>query len=109
MTSLDDKSDHATWQHHITQWQTSGLSQADYCRQQSLRTKTFSYWKCKLLPGSERAEPKLQSGFVKVQLAEQTDMPPSPSLTLWFPGGIHLTGIARNNLSLIKSLLEVLR
>jgi hypothetical protein len=29
---------------HITTWQASGLTQADYCRQNGLNAKTFSRW-----------------------------------------------------------------
>ncbi len=33
------------WQQHITDWQNSGLSQAEYTRQQGLTLKSFSYYK----------------------------------------------------------------
>ncbi len=29
---------------HVKAWRESGLSQADYCRQQDLNPKTFSRW-----------------------------------------------------------------
>jgi hypothetical protein len=29
---------------HMKAWQASGLTQADYCRQQGLNVKTFSRW-----------------------------------------------------------------
>ena len=35
---------HTQWQQHVEAWRESGLSQADYCRQQSLNAKTFSVW-----------------------------------------------------------------
>jgi len=34
----------AHWQRHLGAWRESGLSQADYCRQQGLNHKTFSVW-----------------------------------------------------------------
>jgi hypothetical protein len=34
----------AHWQRHVEAWRESGLSQADYCRQQGLNHKTFSVW-----------------------------------------------------------------
>ena len=34
----------AHWQRHVEAWRKSGLSQADYCRQQGLNHKTFSVW-----------------------------------------------------------------
>ena len=32
------------WLLHVEAWRESGLSQADYCRQQGLNRKTFSLW-----------------------------------------------------------------
>ena len=32
------------WRRHVEAWRESGLSQADYCRQQGLNHKTFSVW-----------------------------------------------------------------
>ena len=34
----------AQWRRHVETWRESGLSQADYCRQQNLDPKTFSLW-----------------------------------------------------------------
>ena len=33
------------WHEHIESWKISGLSQAEYCRLNSLRLKNFWYWK----------------------------------------------------------------
>lgn len=33
------------WQEHIESWKRSGLSQAEYCRLNSLWVKNFWYWK----------------------------------------------------------------
>ena len=35
---------HTQWCRHVEAWRKSGLSQADYCRQQGLNPKTFSTW-----------------------------------------------------------------
>ncbi len=36
------------WQQHITDWQVSGLSQTDYCKQHQLVYGTFIYWRHRL-------------------------------------------------------------
>ena len=36
------------WQSHIDSWTISGLSQAEYCRQNSLKRHQFAYWKKRL-------------------------------------------------------------
>ncbi|MFZ2168116.1 MAG: IS66 family insertion sequence element accessory protein TnpB [Methylococcaceae bacterium] len=40
----------AHWQRHVKAWRESGLSQADYCRQQGINPKTFSAWARRALP-----------------------------------------------------------
>jgi hypothetical protein len=36
------------WELHHRYWNSSGLSQAEYCRENKLSLKTFGYWKRKL-------------------------------------------------------------
>jgi hypothetical protein len=36
------------WKAHIEQWSQSGLSQAVYCKRNSLKTKSFTYFKARL-------------------------------------------------------------
>ena len=33
------------WQQHFAAWQTSGLSQAEYCKRHSLKVSNFAYWR----------------------------------------------------------------
>lgn len=35
------------WEGHLREWMSSGLSQAQYCRENNLSSKTFGYWKRK--------------------------------------------------------------
>lgn len=35
------------WAQHLRNWKSSDLSQAEYCRQQGLSSKSFGYWKRK--------------------------------------------------------------
>ena len=37
------------WHEHLSRWESSGLSQVEYCRQDKLRSHIFLYWKKKLL------------------------------------------------------------
>lgn len=36
------------WQHQISKWKVSGLSQKQYCRSRSLALSTFCYWKSRI-------------------------------------------------------------
>ena len=109
MTSTENTTAHDFWHLHIMQWQASGLSQASYCRQQALHTHQFSYWKCKLLADREPVDPEPKAGFARVQVAADVATLSSPGLSLSFRDGTRLTGIAQNNMALIKQLIEVLR
>jgi hypothetical protein len=33
------------WQEHLERWRQSGLSQAEYCRQNNLKPRRWNYWK----------------------------------------------------------------
>lgn len=101
------------WQQHINQWRKSGLSQAQYCKDNSIKESAFSYHKCRLTNGSVLVEPK-KSGFLQlsapqifpahVSLSTLTHEP----LTLHLAKGLSISGIALNNLDLVKQLSEML-
>lgn len=48
MTSSDKA---VYWQQHFTDWQQSGLSQRDYCKQHKLTFSSFGYWRKRLKTG----------------------------------------------------------
>lgn len=58
------------WQQHVAQWQTSQLSQREYCQQHNLALATFGYWRKrlsiaktpenKLIPVVRSAEPLIR-------------------------------------------------
>jgi len=99
------------WQNHLAQWQSSGISQAKYCRQHTLASHQFSYWKRKLSANSHGLAPETKAGFARVQIAELTSSftAASPSLSLCFRDGIQLLGITEETLPLIRQLVEILR
>jgi hypothetical protein len=109
MTSINSNTGDDFWLQHIAQWQASGLSQAGYCRQQTLREHQFSYWKCKFLMGHESVAPEPASGFARVQVVAKPPPRFDQELSLFFQGGIQVTGITQDNMALLKQLIEVLR
>lgn len=62
----------AKWQQYLTTQQTSGQSQATYCRTHGLNPKYFSLWKRELklmaepLPARERPQAKAADVFIPV-------------------------------------------
>jgi len=109
MTSTNSNTGDDFWRQHIAQWQVSGLSQAGYCRQQTLREHQFSYWKCKFLMGHDSVALEPASGFARVQMVAQIPATSAQELTLLFQDGIQVTGITQDNMALLKQLIEMLR
>lgn len=97
------------WSEHIQRWQESGLTQQGYCREHHLAPHQFTYWKHKLLKGSDVATPAggTKSAFVQAQV-NTIAAGCSSGLTLVFPSGLRLTGIDPHNLGLTRQLLEAL-
>ena len=64
------------WQQQIRNWKTSGLSQKQFCRRESLALSTFSYWKRKIeIPETKKIK------FYPLSLPPQTT-PPADSVLL---------------------------
>lgn len=52
------------WTKHIADWQSSGLSQKDYCNQNDIKAHNLQYWRQRLSP-----EPHQPKRFVPVTIA----------------------------------------
>jgi len=63
------------WADQVAGWQRSGLSQAEFCRQQGLKGGTFAWWKRQLgkrggqRPNRRGRPAKASERFVEVRLA----------------------------------------
>jgi hypothetical protein len=68
---------HRYWNTHITNWQASRLSQAEYCRRHELKFHQFVYWRRKFVP-----KPKVPISLVQVPagaVARATGYGPRPA------------------------------
>lgn len=45
------------WQQRINNWQQSGQTQVEWCKEHNVKTHQFTYWKLKLIP--DTTAPKL--------------------------------------------------
>jgi len=108
MAVLNQASHQLFWPDHIQAWQHSGLSQSAYCREHDLCPQKLSYWKRKLLFSPVLA-PAANVGFARIQVDTQSASDVGFELSLQFPDGTRLLGIPADNLTLIKSLVDVLR
>ena len=80
-------------------WQESGLSQGDFCKQESIARSTFQNWVKQY--GQVPVEPKENialpsAGFVSVKLRSSVNSISSiqEPLTVHYPNGVKLTGLA---------------
>jgi hypothetical protein len=46
------------WRKHVQQWQRSGATQSQYCREQDLSIAAFHWWRRKLAPGQPGVDPQ---------------------------------------------------
>jgi len=104
MAALEKIQAAAFWPIHIEQWQTSGQSQAAYCRQHDLCPQKFGYWKRKSI-----VKPTTPSGFAHIRLDEIPAADLVTGLSLQFNDGTRLEGITQSNIPFIQPLLELLR
>jgi len=96
------------WLKHIEAWQTTGSSQAKYCREHQLKPHQFSYYKCQLIK-QEKHSSAQESGFI--QLPAPSNLMPtttSPALCLHLSEQQSIEGITSDNIHLIQPLLEYL-
>ena len=68
--------DQSKWERIVKRWRESGLSQAAFCRQESIALSTFQYRKALLAKGDKKER------FVEV------GSEPSDSIEVVFPNGV---------------------
>ncbi len=56
-----------TWFRYVSEWKTSNLSQAEFCRQKNLQPGSFSYWK-RQADKTENTQTKNPSVFSPISL-----------------------------------------
>ena len=94
---------HQFWQQTLSDWQASGLSGADYCKQESLVYHRFVYWRQKLTGREEPSKPvQTRSGFARVAPVANA----GAGLTVSLPGGVSITGLHAGNIELLGAVLR---
>ena len=91
------------WLQQIEAWQSSGQTQQAYCKTNDMSYHRFGYWRRKFLQQSQEVQSRKGSGFVPVTHSATS---PSAGLSLAFPSGLVLRGIAGDNLPIVYQLLS---
>lgn len=96
------------WSEHLEQWQSSGLSQAAYCRKHDLCQQKFSYRK-RQADVFCAVKPDVSTGFARVEVNPLVSSSSGAGLSLRFNEAICIEGITADNLMLVQPLLSLLR
>jgi hypothetical protein len=71
------------WRSVVGQWEWSGLSQVEFCRQRGINGGTFAWWKRRLrrasgdLPARRGRPRKVAERFVEVRVASASEVEPA--------------------------------
>jgi len=88
----------------IRKWESSGLSQTQFFRQNGVSKSTFGYWRKKYL--NEEGKNKPQDTFIPVKIANTPKADNNPSvLEVVYPNGVRLVCSAGMDLSRLKPLI----
>jgi hypothetical protein len=106
---------HATIKGHIAQWQSSSLSQAEYCKEHGIKPHIFSYYKKKF--SSDSAVATHSSQLVPVKLvANDASLDSNFSVSsgsgmirLTHANGFSLEINPHTDVASLKPLLEIVR
>ena len=100
------------WFHHIEHWEQSGLSQAEYARQQGLSIKSFGYYRRRYnrqQPLSVKPNVSLLPVSVTTEEpAEQSVQTSSTGITLISPSGFRIELSSSFDPVALQSVLKVL-
>jgi len=93
------------WKQQIQAWKLSGLSQAQFCKDNNLIYHRFVYWRGKFDDATRVSSTKEdRGGFAAVSVRPDVDR----GLTLSLPSGLVMRGICAENLSVVRQLLDKL-
>ena len=96
------------WFHHIELWQASGLSQAEYARQNQLAIRKLNYYKRCFLEEQCPAKPaSLVPVTVTEAAAPASELAPS-GITLTSPGGFRIELAAGFDHQALQQVLNAL-
>lgn len=94
------------WRRHVNQWRDSGLSQAQYCRENKVALGSFAHWKIKLV-GPEPEHSRKVSAPALVPVIVEEKAPPF-TIEICIRGTITLRVPSDQNPTIVKHWIEAL-
>jgi len=95
----------AMMKQHLTHWQSSTLSQIEYCRQHNIPTHVFSYYKKKLGSGISES-PSKSNQLIPINLISESTA--VESIQVNHTNGFSLQINPDDDIAHLKSILELL-
>ena len=93
------------WQEHITAWESSGLSQAVYCKQQGVNYNSFVYQRGRIA-NNNQASPSVK--FVEATETTPPKEVQTPVLQFMLPNGVRIGMTAAADAQFIQRVLSVI-
>lgn len=92
------------WRQHIQAWQSSGLTQSAYCRQNYLKVHQLIYWKKKI------DEPSTSVSFVQVPINHNLPvMAPPSKVSVFTNNGFRIDVASGFDPAMLKQLIETVQ
>lgn len=96
---------HAYWRELIKKREESGLSAAEFCRQQGIAHSRYSNWYNRFL---KKDQPSIPARFVPVKIKSEQVMARSSGIILSLKNDIQLRIESNSDKAALKTLFEVL-
>lgn len=92
------------WEEHMVAWESSGLSQPAYCKQQGIHYNSFVYQRGRL--ANNQTSPSVK--FVEAIETTPPKEAQTPVLQFMLPNGVRIGMMAAADAQLIQRVLSVL-
>ncbi len=98
------------WRRLVDGWESSGLTQAQYCRKKGISVGSLQRWR-RLLAGTEEAgdNSAVARSFLPVRLLGHTDVASGVGVTVVLPDGLRIEIGTHCSPSLFREVLNVVR
>ncbi|MGZ5575412.1 MAG: IS66 family insertion sequence element accessory protein TnpA [Methylobacter sp.] len=106
---MSPNQNHDTMQVHITQWQVSSLSQAEYCKEHGIKPHIFNYYKKKFSPSVKQSSQLVPVRLLADEALLETRSSARNVLRLTHANGFSLEINPHTDMAFLRPLLELLR
>ncbi|HQK88573.1 MAG TPA: hypothetical protein PLU25_13190 [Acidobacteriota bacterium] len=102
------------WHKHVQQWQRSGATQVQYCKEHQLSVPAFRWWRRKLgndlpTPGSRERPPSASvPTFTEIRIPQGHEAVSAYAYEILLPNGVHVQLCRNFDVQAVSALVSVL-